>query len=494
MKKLSYATLEEMNYDGYLLKDAPERVLQFGEGNFLRAFVDYFIDMMNEKAGFNSKVVLCQPIAPGLADMINEQEGLYTLYLRGFQNGQKVNDKRIISCVSRCLNPYQDFDALMDCAKNPDLRFIACNTTEAGIAYDPACQFTDRPANSYPGKLTQSLYERFRNFGNEKGKGFIILACELIDDNGKELEKCVLKYAAQWELGEDFISWIQEENIFCSTLVDRIVTGYPRAEAAAICEENGYLDNIIDTGEIFGFWVIEGPQSIKDEFPCEKAGLPILITDNHKPYKQRKVRILNGAHTSFVLGAYLAGQDIVRDCMNDDVINGFMNKTIYDEIIPTLTLPEEELKDFAASVTERFKNPFIDHALLSISLNSTSKWKARVMPSLKGYYEKTGKLPECITASFAFYLAFYKGLRLEDVGLIASRGANEYTVKDDRPVLEFFAAHKDDSVADYVHAVCSNMDFWGEDLSQLPGFEEKVSQYLSNIEENGAYSVMKDCL
>lgn len=494
MKKLSYSTLEEMNYDGYLLKDAPERVLQFGEGNFLRAFVDYFLDMMNEKAGFNSKVVLCQPIAPGLADMINEQEGLYTLYLRGFQNGQKVNDKRIISCVSRCINPYQDFDTLMDCAKNPDLRFITCNTTEAGIAYDPDCRFTDRPANSYPGKLTQFLYERFKNFGSEKGKGFIILACELIDDNGKELEKCVLKYAAQWELGADFISWIQEENIFCSTLVDRIVTGYPRAEAESICEENGYLDNIIDTGEIFGFWVIEGPQAIKAEFPCEKADLPILITDNHKPYKQRKVRILNGAHTSFVLGAYLAGQDIVRDCMNDDVINRFMNKTIYDEIIPTLTLPEEELKDFAASVTERFKNPFIDHALLSISLNSTSKWKARVMPSLKGYYEKTRTLPECITASFAFYLKFYKGLRLEEDGLIASRSTNEYTVKDDRPVLEFFAAHKDDSVSDYVHAVCSNVSFWGEDLSQLPGFEEKVIGYLSDIEADGAYSVMKQCL
>ena len=494
MKKLNYATLEEMNYDGYILKDAPERVLQFGEGGFLRAFVDYFIDVMNEKAGFNSKVVLCQPIASGLTDMINEQEGLYTLYLRGFQDGQKVNKKRIISAVSRCINPYADFEALLACAENPDLRFITCNTTEAGIAYDPSCQLADAPASSYPGKLTQFLYRRFQKFGTEKGKGFIILACELIDDNGKELEKCVLQYAQQWMLGEDFIQWVKEENIFCSTLVDRIVTGYPRAEAEALCEENGYIDNLIDTGEIFGFWVIEGPQSIKEEFPCDKAGLPILITDNHKPYKQRKVRILNGAHTSFVLGAYLAGQDIVRDCMNDEVINGFMNKTIYDEIIPTLTLPEEELKDFAASVTERFKNPFIDHALLSISLNSTSKWKARVMPSLKGYVEKTGKLPACITASFAFYMAFYTGLRLEEEGLIASRGTNEYTVKDDRDILEFYDAHKEDSIEDYVHAVCRNQNFWGEDLGAIPGFESAVSSYLKAIEENGAYEVMKSCL
>ncbi len=494
MKKLSYETLKEQGYDGYLLENAPERVLQFGEGNFLRAFVDYFIDVLNEKAGFNSKVVLCQPIGGGLADMINEQDGLYTLFLRGFQDGKEVNQKRVISCVSRCLNPYKDFEALLACAENPDLRFITCNTTEAGIAYDPSCQFTDAPANSYPGKLTQFMYRRFQNFGSEKGKGFIILSCELIDDNGKELEKCVLKYAEQWNLGEDFIQWIKEENTFCSTLVDRIVTGYPRNEAAAICEELGYEDNLIDTGEIFGFWVIEGPQSIKDEFPVDKTDLPILITDNHKPYKQRKVRILNGAHTSFVLGAYLAGQDIVRDCMHDDVICGFMNKTIYDEIIPTLDLPKEELEEFAAAVTERFKNPFIDHALLSISLNSTSKWKARVMPSLKEYINRKGTLPACITASFAFYIAFYNGHTLTEDGLTASRAGNDYTVKDDKAILEFYAAHKDDSVEDLVHAVCTETEFWGEDLTELEGFEAAVCQYLTQIREKGAYEVMKSLL
>lgn len=494
MKTLNYETLNEIGYDGYLLKDAPERVLQFGEGNFLRAFVDYFIDMLNEKTGFNSKVVLCQPIAPGLADKINEQEGLYTLYLRGFQDGAKVNKKRIISCVTRCLNPYNDFEEVLKCAENPDLRYITCNTTEAGIAYDPSCRFTDVPASSYPGKLTQFLYRRFQTFGSETGKGFVILSCELIDNNGKELEKCVLQYAAQWELGDDFMNWIREENLFCSTLVDRIVTGYPRSEADSINEENGYIDNLIDTGEIFGFWVIEGPESLKEELPFEKAGLPVLITDDHKPYKQRKVRILNGAHTSFVLGAYLAGQDIVRDCMNDEVICGFMNKTIYDEIIPTLTLPKEELEEFAASVTELFKNPFIDHALLSISLNSTSKWKARVMPSLKGYLEKTGTLPKCITASFAFYLAFYRGQELKEDGFHAVRGNDEYIINDDRAVLEFFNAHKQDNAAALTHAVCTNTDFWGEDLSKLPGFEESVAQTLKAIEENGTYEVMKACL
>ena len=488
MKNLCYETLKEQGYDGFLLKDAPERVLQFGEGNFLRAFVDYFIDMMNEKAGFNSKVVLCQPIGGGdmIRNFINEQEGLYTLFLRGSENGQKVNDKRVISCVSRCINPYSDYDALMACAANPDLRFITCNTTEAGIQYDPSCKFED--------KLTQFLYQRYENFGREKGKGFIILSCELIDNNGKELEKCVLKYIEQWRLDEGFANWVKEENIFCSTLVDRIVPGYPRNEADQICEELGYKDNLLDVGEVFGFWVIEGPQSLKKELPFEEAGLPVLICDDHKPYKQRKVRILNGAHTSMVLGAYLAGQDIVRDCMKDDVIRGFMNKTIYEEIIPTLTLPEDELKEFAAAVTDRFNNPFVDHALMSISLNSTSKWKARVLPSLKGYVEKFGKLPECITASFAFYIAFYNGQKLTDAGLTASREANEYTVNDDRDILEFYLAHKDDSVQDLVHAVCANEVFWGEDLTKIDGFEAAVAKCLARIREEGTYAVMKSCL
>ena len=500
MDTLSYKTLEKIGYNGYLLKDAPERVLQFGEGNFLRAFVDYFIDTMNEKAGFNSKVVLVQPIANKeggfkLNEVINSQDGLYDLYLRGFQDGKKVNDKRVISCVSRCLNVYSDYQAVMDCASNPDLRFIVCNTTEAGIAYDESCKYEDCPASTYPAKLTKFMHERFLKFGNQKGKGFIILACELIDDNGKKLEEYVLKYASDWNLGEEFINWIKEENIFCSTLVDRIVTGYPRNEAEQINNENGYIDNIIDTGEIFGFWVIEGPQSIKDEFPCDKAQLPILICDDHKPYKQRKVRILNGAHTSFVLGAYESGQHIVRDCMHDEVISSFMNKTLFDEVIPTLTLSKQDCEQFAASVIDRFKNPFIDHQLLSISLNSTSKWKARVMPSLLGYVKKFNKLPECITASFAFYIKFYQGQELTEKGLVAHReDKEEYIISDDRSVLEFYLAHKDDSVEEIVKAVASNIDFWGQDLTLIEGFEQAVVKYLNDINSKGAYAVMKECL
>ena len=312
MKKLNYEILKELKYDGYLLREAPERVLQFGEGNFLRAFVDYFVDVLNEKTGFCSKIVMLQPTGGGkrVRKFLDEQEGLYTLLLRGNENGRKISEKRVISSVSRCMNPYEEYETYIECAKNPDLRFIISNTTEAGIRYDASNRFTDRPAASFPGKLTQFLYARYQIFGTEKGKGFVILPCELIDQNGEELKKCVLAYARQWELEADFVKWLEEENYFCSTLVDRIVTGYPASEAEEICSELGYEDNIIDTAESFGLWVIEGPEWLKKELPIEEAKLPVLITRDHRPYKQRKVRILNGAHTAMVLGAYLAGSGL----------------------------------------------------------------------------------------------------------------------------------------------------------------------------------------
>lgn len=480
LKTLSYEVLKELKYEGYLLKEAPERVLQFGEGNFLRAFADYFIDILNEKTGFNSKVVMVQPIEGGdvIRNYINEQEGLYTLILRGNENGHKVSKKRVISCVSRCLNPYSQYETVLECAKNPELRYIVCNTTEAGIRYDESCRFDDAPAESYPAKLTRFMYERYKAFGNKQNKGFVILACELIDDNGKELEKCVLKYAEQWQLKEEFKQWIKNENIFCSTLVDRIVTGYPRKEAEDIVKELGYRDNLIDTGEIFGFWVIEGPDSIKKELSFEAADLPVIITDNHKPYKERKVRILNGAHTTMALGACLAGKKIVRECMEDSVVREFMNKTIYEEIIPTLSLPKEELKEFAASVTDRFNNPFIDHELTSIALNSTSKWKARVLPSLKKYMEINNRLPRCIVASMAFYIEFCCGSKLND----------------DRNVQEFYNAYKEENVCELVEKVLANKEFWGEDLTKLPGFKESVEENINYIRQHGAYENMKKCI
>lgn len=472
MNKLSYAELERQNYKGYLLKSAPERVLQFGEGNFLRAFVDYFFDRLNEEAGFNGKVCLVQPIGGGefVRQAINEQDGLYTLYLRGFQDGQKVNAKRVISSVSRCINPYVDFDAFLANAANPDLRFLASNTTEAGIAYDPSCRYEDRPPASFPAKLTRFLHERFLKFNGAADKGFVILSCELIDHNGQELKKCVLKHVADWNLGADFAAWVEKANTFCSTLVDRIVTGYPRKEADALNAENGYIDNVIDTGECFGFWVIEGPQSIVKELGLARTNLPIIVVDDHTPYKQRKVRILNGAHTSFVLGAYLKGFDIVRDCMNDDGVRGFMEETIYKEIIPTLSLPEQELKDFAHAVTERFKNPFIDHRLLDISLNSVSKWKARCLPSVKGYVAKFGRQPKNLVSSFRSLVEFYsrgEKWNAEGSALEAKRGSDTYLVRDDKAVLEWFLSNRGKPLDELVRLAAANTAFWGEDITSF---------------------------
>ena len=499
METLNYEVLKKSGYDGYVLKDAPEKVLQFGEGNFLRAFVDYWFDLANEKADWNGKCVLVQPIAPGLAKMINEQEGLYTLYLRGSENGQKVDDKRVISSVSRCLNPYEkaDYEKMMDVAASDDLEIIVSNTTEAGIVYDPACQQNDCPPSSFPAKLTQVLYHRYK----AGKKGIIMLACELIDNNGKELQKCCNNYAKDWNLDAAFIDWMNNANTFCSTLVDRIVPGRIRdpKEVAELEQKHGYADPLLDVGEVFGVWVIEGDTKLNDILPFRKAGLEdhVFVTPDMSPYKKRKVRILNGAHTGFVLGAYLAGFDIVRDCMHDETILGYMNKMLLQEVVPILPLDQDDCKKFAAAVEDRFNNPFVNHELMSISLNSTSKWRARNMPSFLEYIEKNGKLPTCLTMSFAAYIAFYSNniQELNDKGLVCKRAkGNEYTISDDRYVLEFYNAHKDDDIPTLVHAVMTNEQMWGQDLTKVAGFEEATVKNLTLIREQGAMAAYKSCL
>ena len=497
MKLLNYQTLKKSGYQGYILESAPEKVLQFGEGNFLRAFVNYWFDVANEKAGWNGKCVLVQPIAPGLAKLINAQEGLYTLYLRGRENGERVDKKRVISSVSRCLNPYEkaDFDAMLEVAVSDELEYVVSNTTEAGIVYDPACQLGDTPASSFPGKLTQVLYRRW-----QAGKsGLVILSCELIDNNGKELLKCVNQYIDQWGLEDDFKQYVNGACTFCSTLVDRIVPGRVKdpAEVEKMEQENGYHDELIDVGEIFGVWNIEGPEWLEEKLPFKAAGVNCPVVPDVTPYKKRKVRILNGAHTGFVLGAYLAGFDIVRDCMQDDTVRGFMNKMLYEEVIPTLPLDREDLEGFAAAVQDRFNNPFVNHELMSISLNSTSKWRARNLPSLLDYVEKTGKLPPCLAMSFAAYIAFFSSdiQALDDKGLVCRRPkGDEYVCNDDRWVLEFYYEHRNDGATDLVHAVMTNERMWGQELTQIPGFEAAVVSGLSLIREQGAKAAYAACL
>jgi len=495
MEQLNYEVLKKTGYDGYILEKAPEKVMQFGEGNFLRAFVDDFIDIANEKAGFNGKVVLVQPIAQGLTELINKQEGLYTLYLRGSEKGVKVDDKRVISAVSRCINPYGEWDKVLELAKSDDLEIIVSNTTEAGIVHDTESTFDQTPPVSFPAKLTRVLYERFT-----AGKpGIVMLSCELIDNNGKELLRCVNRYIDDWKLSEDFRRWVNEENIFCSTLVDRIVPGRIRdpKEVEALAAANGYEDPLTDVGEVFGIWVIEGPEGLEDRLPFKKAGVPVIVVPDVTPYKKRKVRILNGAHTGFVLGAYLAGYDIVRDCMHDETIRGYMNKMLYDEVIPTLPLDKKDLEEFARAVQDRFNNPFVNHELMSISLNSTSKWRARNMPTFLDYVQEKGQLPACLTTSFAAYIAFYSSeiRELTDKGLVCRRPkGNEYTVSDDRWVLEFYLAHRDDSPEELVHAVMTNTEMWGQDLTEVPSFETEVVRILKQIRAEGAKAAYQACL
>lgn len=497
MEKLSYVTLKGAGYDGYILEKAPEKVLQFGEGNFLRAFVNYWFDVANEKAGWNGKCVLVQPRGNSKARFLNEQEGLYTLYLRGIENGEKVDRKRVISSVSRCLNPNEraDFDAMMEVAVSDDLEYVVSNTTEAGIIYDPACQLTDVPCSSFPGKLSQVLYKRWT-----AGKsGLVILPCELIDNNGKELLKCVNQYIDQWGLEDSFRKYVNEECVFCSTLVDRIVPGRicDQEEMARLEKENGYHDELIDVGEVFGVWNIEGPRWLVEKLPFKKAGVNCVVVPDVTPYKKRKVRILNGAHTGFVLGAYLGGFDIVRDCMHDDIVRGFMNKMLYEEVIPTLSLDRKELEDFAAAVQDRFNNPFVDHQLISISLNSTSKWRARNMPSFLEYIEKRGKLPACLSMSFAAYIAFFSNdiQELTDKGLICKRPkGDEYVCSDDRWILEFYYTHRRDSVEELVHAVMTNERMWGQNLTQIAGFEAATVENLKKIRKEGAMTAYAGCL
>lgn len=487
MDQLNYQVLKASGYQGYILEDAPVKVMQFGEGNFLRAFVDYWFDCANEKAGWNGKVTLVQPIAQGLTELVNQQEGLYTLYLRGSENGEKVDRKRVISSVKNCINPYTDWDKVLELAKSDDLEYVASNTTEAGIVYDPDSTFEQVPPVSFPAKLTRLLYERFK----AGKKGLTILSCELIDDNGKELKKDVLKHVEAWNLGEDFAKWVDQDNLFCSTLVDRIVPGRIRdqEEVRRLEEINGYSDPLMDVGEVFGVWYIEGPAYLEDQLPFKKAGLNVHVVPEVAPYKKRKVRILNGAHTGFVLGAYLAGKEIVRDCMHDDVIRNYMNKMLNEEIIPILPLDKDDCLKFASAVEDRFNNPFVDHQLMSISLNSTSKWKARNMPSFLEYVDKFGKLPPVLSMSLAAYIAFYSNdlQRREADGLIAKRPlGNEYKIQDDAWALDFFWERKDASVENLVHDVLSNTQMWDQDLTQIPGFEELTVKNLKLIREKGA--------
>ena len=417
----------------------PERVIQFGEGGFLRGFVDWMLQKVNESSDFNGSVVVVQPIEQGMCDLLSAQNCVYTHVIRGVEGV----DKTVVDVISRCVKPYEDFATYLALAENPDFRFVVSNTTESGIVFSSEDKITDAPPKTFPAKVTLLLKRRF-----ELGLGgFIFLPCELIDRNGDNLKRCILKYADLWELGDDFKNWVECENVFTNTLVDRINTGFPRGEDLGL----GYEDNMLNTSEFFHLWVIETEHDLESEIPFASAGLNVIVTkDKLEMYRTRKVRILNGAHTSLVPYAMLEGFDTVKSCIDDERMCAHLRRCVFDEIIPTLDLPRDELLAYANSVVERFGNPYIKHYLSAISLNSVSKFKVRVLPSILEYIKRYDKMPETLIFAFAKLIEFYKT-----------------DMPQDAPeVVAFMRNHS-------AREILANAELWGQDLSFLAEEIEK---------------------
>jgi tagaturonate reductase len=473
------------------LAPLPTRVLQFGEGNFLRAFVDWMLQRMNQRGLFAGRATLVQPIPAGLAPVVNAQDGLFTVVLRGIKDGTPTESREIVASVTGCVDPYTDTRAFLACATNPELRFIVSNTTEAGIRVDASDALAAQPATSFPGKLTQLLYARYRHFSGATERGLVLLPCELIERNGDTLASAVKELAQRWQLPLEFGQWLDAACIFTNTLVDRIVTGYPKDEAPALSAELGYEDELLVTGESFHCWVIESEAPLERELPLRESGLNVIWTPNMTPYRERKVRILNGAHTMLALGAYLAGRNTVREAMQDAGFRSYVERGIQDEILPTLTLPRHDLESFAESVVERFDNPAIKHQLLSISLNSVSKYKARILGTVADYMQKTGQVPARLAFALAALFAFYRGDRIDGGALIGQRDGAPYRVQDEAAALEAFRSAWSVASAEpfttqscdaLVRRVLSQRDLWGQDVTAtLPAFTSAVGEHLHAI-------------
>ncbi len=439
-------------------KKYTEKVIQFGEGNFLRAFIEWIIWKTNQKTDFNGSVVVVQPIEKGMVGWLNEQDGLYHLNLQGLQDGQPVDSVDLIDVISRGLSPYEDFQGYLKLAEQPEMRFVISNTTEAGIAFDPACKLDDAPASSYPGKLTQLLYHRWEYFKGDKTKGFIIFPCELIFENGKHLKECIRQYIDLWNLGPDFRAWFEEACGVYSTLVDRIVPGYPRDTAAQLCERVGYDDHLLDKAEIFHLWVIEAPKEVAAEFPADKAGLNVLFVPSEAPYHERKVTLLNGPHTVLSPVGYLSGLNTVKECCEDAVVGPFVKKVMFDELLPTL----------------------------SIMLNSFPKFKTRDLPGLKTYLARKGSLPQGIVLGLAAICTYYKG---------GKRGADDIVPNDDPKIMQLL---KDlwaaGDVRKVAQGVLADEFIWGEDLNAVPGLTDLLEKDLALIQAKGMRAAVESIL
>lgn len=476
----------KLNRANFELPEYSERIIQFGEGNFLRCFFDWQIDKLNREQGLNAGVAVVRPIDYDTVPLLNTQDGLYTSIIRGInEKGEVVKDYKIVSSIKREIPIYKEFDEYLKLAHNPEMRFIVSNTTEAGIVYSDKDRYEDRPQNTYPAKLTRLLHERFTVFNGDMEKGFILLPCELIDYNGEELKRIVLKYAELWNLGEKFTEWLLKANTWCSTLVDRIVTGYPRAEKEELTKELGYEDTFMVTGEYFYLFVIQGPKDLLEkELHLKDAGLNILIVDDLKPYKMRKVGILNGAHTAMVPVSYLYGIDTVRETMENDELREFVEKAIDEEIIPALDMDKEELIEFKDAVINRFRNPYVKHMLIDIALNSTSKYKTRILPQVLETFRRTGKLPKRLLFSLAALIRFYKGVR---------ENGETINLRDDKCFLDMYKElWAGNDYRKIVSTVLGMKEHWETDLNTIDGMTDMVTLFLEKIDTVGLKEALKE--
>ena len=474
----------------------PANILQIGEGNFLRGFVDWMIDVANEQGRLQGRVAVAQPLAAGLAGKLNDQDGLYTVLLRGIENGKAIDEERVVTCVREAINPHAGWSRMLELAASADLRFVISNTTEAGIADVEEAFVPECIPSSFPAQMAALLYARYRKFGGSAQSGLVFLPCELIEANGSNLRRIVLRHAQRWNLEPGFGRWVDEHNRFLNTLVDRIVPGYPAAEAEALHARFGYIDPLLVAAEPFHLWVIEGPQAIAEEFPLHKAGLNVVWTDDLQPYRTRKVRILNGAHTASALAAYCAGIDTVTGMIEDPVVSRYLNRVMFEEIVPFVPLPDAQRRSYAASIMERFGNTFIRHELISIALNSVSKWKVRVLPTVKDFARANGKAPANLAFSLAALLHFYRGRANAAGEYVGERDGQTYPIKDDAAALAILdAAWKAFDPANpraMVATVLGDGRLWGENLNPLADLAEQVAARLGRIEIVGMKAALAE--
>ncbi|MEP6988039.1 MAG: tagaturonate reductase [Chloroflexota bacterium] len=458
----------------------PERIIQFGGGVFLRGFVDWIIEALNEQAGFASSVVIVKPTAHGSYDQFNQQDGLFHVQLHGLQDGKLVTDSTLITCVTRAVNPYEDYQSFLALARQPLMRFVISNTTETGLTFAPDDKLSDEPPSSFPAKLTALLYARFQGGSTV---GFIMMPCELVEQNGDKLKALVLQYADLWQLEPAFKRWVEISNQFCNTLVDRIVVGFPKTDAGAVLEKIGYDDQLLTEGELYHSWVIQAPQTLLSEFPVNKTNLNVKIVDDVELYRQTKVRILNGAHTSMLPIGYMLGLETVREAVEHPWLGGFIHDELFEEIIPAFDHPDEALKQFAADVLNRFRNPFIQHKLISIALYSISKFHIRLVPSLVSYEARYHKLPKRIVFAFAALIRFYKG----------EWNGKPIPLNDDAAIIEWFREQWQSAADMHTLAVnvLANETLWGQDLTRIDGLVDLLTLYVTTIESDGIQSAIE---